>query len=199
MSGGVATTQRVTLTDATGASIDPRQNAVSENFLGHVGGTTKVVTGAFNRPADTTAYAVGDLIAPSTTPGVGNVITIAGISRIPSGTGRIIRVRVATDQAAFAGTLRVHLFKTAVAPTVGDNGALAGAVPNYINYYGMADVTLAQGILSNGAKGFMAFSPPIAFDVPDGVSDIYYLLETRTAFTPASAQRFSMTVEADLD
>lgn len=171
----------------------------SEQHIGQVGGTTRIVTAAFIRPADTVGYAAGDLIAPSTTVGAGNVMTLAGIARVSGGTGRIIRLRAATDQAAFAGTLRIHLFKTSVAPTVGDNGVLAASVANYVNYYGMADVVLAQGILSNGSKGFMAFSPSIAFDVPAGVSDIYALIETRTAFTPASGQRFSVTVEADVD
>lgn len=202
MPAPMVTTQ---LVDGNGAPLGvagtplPTVNAPGEAHIGQVGGTTIVATGVLIRPADTAAYAVGDLIGASTAAGAANLITLPGVARIPGGTGRIIRVRVATNQAAFAGTLRVHLFKTAVAPAVGDNGALAGAVANYVNYYGSADVTLAQGILSDGAKGFMAFSPPIAFDVPTGVSDIYALLETRTAFTPASGQRFSITAEADVD
>lgn len=171
----------------------------SEAHIGQVGGTTRITTGVIIRPADTAAYAVGDLIGNSTTAGTGNVMALSGVPRIAGGTGRIIRMRVATNQATFAGTLRVHLFKTLVAPTVGDNGVLAGAVSNYVNYYGMADVALAQGILSDGAKGFMAFSPPIAFDVPDGTTNVYALLEARTAFTPTSGQRFSITLEADVD
>lgn len=174
-------------------------NAPGEAHIGQVGGTTIISTGVLIRPADTADYAVGDLIGASTAPGVGNVMVLPAVARIPGGTGRVIRVRAATNQAAFVGTLRVHLFKTQVAPAVGDNGVLAAAVANYVNYYGSADVTLAQGILSDGSKGFMAFSPPVAFDVPAGASDIYALLETRTAFTPASGQRFSVTVEADVD
>lgn len=176
----------------------------SEAHIGQVGGTTRIVTGAIIRPADTIAYAVGDLIGASTAANnASNIITIAGASRITGGTGRIIRIRGTTNDPTFAGTLRFHFFKTAVAPAVGDNGALAGAVANYINYYGSADVTLANiaagSILSDGAKGFMAFSPPIAFDVVDGTSDIFMMIETRTAFTPKSGQRFSAALEMDLD
>lgn len=185
--------------DGTGALRVAAVGAASEQHIGQVGGTTAIKTGVIIRPNDTVAYAVGDLIGTSTTAGTGNVMVLPGIPRIAGGTGRIIRLRVATDQAAFAGTLRVHVFKTLVAPTVGDNGALAAAVANYVNYYGMADVTLAQGILSNGSKGFMAFSPPIAFDAAVGVMDVYAPLETRTAFTPNANQRFSVTVEADVD
>jgi hypothetical protein len=173
--------------------------APGEAHLGQVGGTTVITTGVLIRPADTVAYAVGDLVGGNVAAGAANLLTLTNVPRIPGGTGRIIRLRVATNQAAFAGTLRVHLFKTAVAPGVGDKGALAGAVANYVNYYGSADVTLGQGILADGSKGFMAFSPPIGFDVPAGVSDIYAVLETRTAFTPAASQRFSVTIEADVD
>lgn len=171
----------------------------SEDFIGKVGGNTRVKTGIIIRPADTTAYAVGDLIGASTTAGVSNVMTVPDVTRVPGGTGRIIRARVATNQPAFGGTIRLHLFKTLVAPTVGDNAPLAATVPNYVNAYGPTEVTLGQGIFSDGSKGYMAFSPPVAFDVPDGQSDVYVILEARTVFTPTPGQRFSVTLECDVD
>ncbi|MFY9294487.1 MAG: hypothetical protein WAP03_27940 [Methylorubrum rhodinum] len=189
----------VRIVDGSGTPIDPRAPLASEEHIGQVGGTTKVVTGFFNRPNDTTAYAVGDLIGASTAPGAGNVLVLPSVPRIPGGTGRLIRLRAATNQQAFAATLRVHLFKTLVAPTVGDNAPLAGTIANYVFYYGMADVPCAAGVLSDGSKGFMAFSPPIAFDATAGAMDLYAVLEARTAFTPASGQRFSLTIEADVD
>lgn len=184
--------------DAQGRGYTP--SGPSEDFIGTVGGSTRVQTGFFNRPANVIPYDVGDLIGPSLSANdVANAIAIPNAVRKPGGTGRIIRVRGATNQAAFAGTIRAHLFKTRVAPAVGDNGVLAAAVANYVNYYGPVDITLQQSILSDGSKGFMAYSPPIAFDVPDGATDIYAILEARTAFTPASGQRFSLTYEFDVD
>jgi hypothetical protein len=47
-----------------------------ENHIGAVGGNSVVATGTFNRPADTTAYAVGELIANNTAAG--------SVSPIPS-------------------------------------------------------------------------------------------------------------------
>lgn len=175
----------------------------SENHIGQVGGTTRVVTAAFVRPADTVAYAVGDLIGASTTAGASNILTF-NAARILGGSGRIIRMRGFTDDPDCVATIRLHLMKTAVASTVGDNAPITKTVPNYALGYGYADITFSAGavannIFSNGAKGYMANVPAIAFDVEATTANIYALMEARTAFTPKSGQRIGVSLELDLD
>lgn len=193
--------QKVGLTDGAQVALAPGTKVPlgsTEDFIGHVGSNTRVVTGSFNRPADTIAYAVGDVIGGAGAAAAAAVMVLPGVTRIPGGSGRLVRARVSTNDPAFAQTVRVHFFKTNVAPVGADNSVLK--VANYVNYYGWADCGLtANGILNDGAKGFVSFAPPILFDAADGVSDMYCILEARSAFTPKSGQRFAVTVEVDPD
>lgn len=183
---------------ATSAKQDTLLTAVQaatpagEAHIGAVGGNSVVVGGSFSRPADTTAYAVGDLIANSTT--AGSVTPIASAAaRVNAGTGVIRRIRVSTTQTALAGTeiVRVHLFKTSPTVTNGDNGAFAanGITSLALGY---TDVVLNH-VYNDGSKGFS--SADIVFDAAGGSQNIYALLETRTAFTPSSAATYALALE----
>jgi hypothetical protein len=152
-------------------------------------------TATFNRPADTTAYAIADLIANSTT--AGSVVPMSLVTR--SGGGILNRVRLKVNDTAWkAGVIRVHLFRNLPTVTVGDNGALNASETYQFtesDYLGYVDVTLAQATSDGFAKGFAAFQ--VIFDV--GGAGIYGLLEARTAVTPGSAKTFTLTLEVAAD
>lgn len=156
----------------------------------------KTPISSFTRPADTTAYASGDLVANSTTAAsvVASHFAAAGG---PGGTGVIRRVTLYKSSAVVtAASFRVHFFLADPATvTNGDNGAFS--VSGVADYLGAADVTIAQAF-TDGAWG--AGTPnagsEITFDIVDaaGVS-IYWLLEARAAYTPASAEVFTLRPE----
>lgn len=144
------------------------------------------------RPADTVAYASGDLLANSTT--AGSVVPLS----IPAGRGnglsvRIRRVRIAkTGTSITSASFRVHLF--AASPTVanGDNGVFS--TNNAATYLGSVDVTVGQAF-TDGAFG--ATTTEINFAPASNGHTVYGLIEVRAAYTPVSAEVFTVTLEAD--
>ena len=153
-----------------------------------------IVTGTtVTRPADTTAYASGDLIANSTTAGSVVPISFANVQRNAGGISRVRRVRISkTGTGVTNCTIRVHLF-AGTAPTVssGDNAAMVIA-SGAANYLGSADVVVGQ-TFSDGAAG------QLAADILTTSNTLYGLLEARGAYTPASAEVLTVRLELDQD
>lgn len=157
-----------------------------------VGGNSVVVGGTFNRPADTTAYASGDLVANNVTAGSVTPISAAA-ARVNAGTGVIRRIRFSTSKTGLVGTetFRVHLFKLSPTVTNGDNGAFVAAGLTAVAL-GYTDVIMNH-VYSDGAKGFTATD--IVFDANGGTQNIYALIEVRNAYTPLSGETFTLALE----
>lgn len=158
-----------------------------------VGGLAATVTATFNRPADTTAYASGDLLANSTTAGSVVPMTLA-LGRKATGYGassmiRRLRLRksgTSITNAAF----RVHLYRASPTPSNGDNGAfLTNQAANYI---GAVDVTMNQAF-TDGAGGNGV--PNIGSEINLSVQTVFALVEVRAAYTPISAETFTLEIE----
>ena len=154
--------------------------------------------GTFNRPADTVAYAAGDLIANSVTAGSVVPITIAA-ARVADRPfrGRRLRLKV-TNPTGWKGiVVRAHLFRNSPVVMVGDNGVFntaesyACAEADYIGYQ---DITLTQAF-SDYAKGFAVGVDFISTPSP-GTVNIFALLEARSAVTtPGSGTTFMLNLE----
>ena len=154
------------------------------------------------RPADTTAYASGDLVANSTT--AGSVVPLS----VPAGRSRnqrgiIRRVRLIKSGAGVTNAaFRVHFFRVAPVVTNGDNGVfLPTALASY-GYLGAFDVTVdvaggsgavGVGLARTGAGSAMIFKPA------DGSRNLFALIEARGVYTPASAETFKIEVEVERD
>jgi hypothetical protein len=155
-----------------------------------------VLCAKFTRPADTTAYASGDLVANSTTAGSVAPMTFAFASLSANGSINIRRVRVNKSGATVTNaSFRVHMFN--VLPTVssGDNAAIAIAT-GAAGYIGQVDVTVSQ-TFTDGASGATTcdlITLPVA-----GGNDIYGLVEARGAYTPASAEVITVKLEVIQD
>ena len=163
-----------------------------------------VITGSFTRPADTTAYASGDLVANSTTvadvapitfsfpedttPGNAtakadkSVLQFMGVKLAKSGTS--------TTNASF----RVHLFSQnpcATSPlgiTNADNGAFS---VNKAGYIGSVDITLLgmkDGAVAVASADMKTFGPEEA--------TLFAFVEARAAYTPASEEVFTVELSA---
>lgn len=147
------------------------------------------------RPADTTAYASGDLVANSTTAGSVVFPTIAAQS-ITGHTGRIKRAFVKkTGTGVTNAAFRVHVHNAPIgAPTNGDNGAWLTPQASWLGSY---DVTVDKAF-TDGALGVSA-EANIPFDLAAGNKRLYLALEARGAYTPASAEVFTIALDIDQD
>lgn len=152
----------------------------------------RVVGTTVTRPADTTAYAAGDLIANSTTAGFVTPITFAGVGS----SGTITKWRLRTNRAA-SGTgwvARLHLYRAVPTPSNGDNGAwLTNKAADWIGSLdAVMDTQFTDGAAGNGTA---RVGPGITYDLGSATDTLYGLLETRSAYTPASGETFTPDLE----
>ena len=197
---GAAASRPVVLSSEDLTALSAPALAASEAHVGRVGGESAVVVGTLTRPADTVAYAVGDLVANSTTAGSVAAITLAA-ARVNGGTGLIRRVRLSTNRTGLTGTelFRVHLFRNDPALgsgiASGDNGVFSVNGVNAI-HLGHADVVLDR-VFRDGAKGIAtpAVGSDILFDAGPATTGIFALIEARGAYTPASGETFTVALE----
>ena len=157
-------------------------------------GATATPSAAITRPADTTAYAVGDLIANSAT--VNSVTPLQfTIARVAAGSFSIIKARLRKSGTGVSGVAaRLHLFSISPTVTNGDNGVF---LPNQaVSWLGSIDFSSLQAF-SDGAVGNGIPSTGSAITVKlDAGQIIYGLLESRGAWTPASGEVFTVILEA---
>jgi hypothetical protein len=164
-----------------------------EAHVGEVGGRGAIASANFTRPADTTAYASGDLVANSTTAGSVTVMTFT-IGRGSSGaaaSGMIRRARLRkTGTSTTNASFRLHLYRSAPTPSNGDNGAWL--TNNAADYVGAIDITVdrafTDGAIGNG-------TPNTGSEINFTHQTYYGLLEARAAYTPANAEVFTLELE----
>ena len=148
------------------------------------------------RPADTTAYASGDLVANSVTASAVNALSFSA-PRDHGGKGYVFgaRIQKSTNSATNAA-FRLHLFT--VTPTftsAGDNSAMSTVVvatdKGYLGYVdieamtGFSAVAWGVGAVDN-SRGLVPFV--------SSATVIYGVLEARGAYTPGSAEVFTVAL-----
>ncbi|WFU76593.1 hypothetical protein [Bradyrhizobium sp. CB2312] len=173
---------------------------VSDNNPIPITGNTAVVGGSVQRPADTAAYAAGDIVAQSTTAASCSPVPVAA-SRDVDTKGVLRRCRVKVDDIAwFNANLYVHVFKDAPTFASGDNAAFAAALTES-NYLGAFSVTLDQKFSGSVVKGIGApvSGSEVIFDPSSGTKNIFFVLETKTALTPGSAKTLTVAFEVFRD
>lgn len=165
--------------------------AAGENHIGEVGGNTVVAGGSITRQANTTAYASGQHIAAASAAAIP-----CAVARKNAGTGVIAGVRISKSGTSLTNaSFRVHLFKTAPGTLPADAATFAGGVSGVAAVaLGYVDITMDQQY-SDGAKGFASIQAK-AFDAAAGSQNIYALIEARAAYTPVSAEVFTVALEA---
>lgn len=167
-----------------------------------VSSSPKITSGAtLTRPADTTAYAVGDLVANSTTAASVAAILFTSCARGTDVGGRVTGASLAKSGTGTTNaTYRLHLFKVnpvASAPTNGDNGAFAPALK--AGYLGFIDFPTPSFAFGDGVgyKGILSTSSFINFAPVSGTANLYGLVEARGAYTPANAETFIFSLEVE--
>ena len=153
-----------------------------------------VSAATFTRPADTTAYASGDLVANSTT--AGSVAAMAFTAGQASNTSfQVRRVRIIKSGTGVSNaSFRLHLYSASPTAANGDNAAWS--TDKAANYLGSVDVTVDKAF-TDGAAG--QATTEINARGAAGGNTIYGLLEARGAYTPGSAETFTVRLEVMQD
>lgn len=137
-----------------------------------------VVTNIFTRTNDyTTAYSANDCIAPSTT---ATNLPIELLSIIPNGSGRITKIRCATDSATPIGTFRFWFYHGTNVTGQADNTPYTVRWTNAPTRIGWVDVVMQAGTdCSYGLRD----DASLRVNAPTGTS-LFYAIQTLTGFTP---------------
>lgn len=154
----------------------------------------------FTRPANTTAYTAGDMVANSATAGSVTPMqfTIARANDIPA---RIISgsiMKSGTTNPPTGAIFYLHLYSAAptVSASSGDN--LAFQTTDKDIYLGVMQGTTDR-LFDDGFWG--ALTPVTRLTIPfapaTGTQIIYGLLEVRGALAPASGEVFTVKIEAE--
>lgn len=140
------------------------------------------------RPADTTAYAAGDLIANSVTAGSVTPLSFTGATITGSGGSGKITGWIGRKSGTAAATVRYHFLKTAHAVTNGDNAALIFTSLDLDNYLGAMDVVFTATAIfgSGGSSVAKSYDAPIPYVLASG-DTIYVFMQAMDVFTPVSA------------
>lgn len=147
----------------------------------------------FTRPADTTAYGSGDLVANSTTAGSVTPLSFT-LNNNVGGPICIRRARITKSDTDVANaTFRIHLFTASPTVSNGDNGAL---VPNQqAAYLGYIELTTSQAFAAAAGGWATAAANAELFGNVGASATLYGLLEARGAYTPATEEVFTVLIE----
>lgn len=156
-------------------------------------GSGYFVTASKTRPADTNAYAIGDVINESASAGTNWTFSSIG----PSG-GKILITYVALEidlAAVISGmaSFRVHLFDAA--PTaINDNAAFSVATGDRTKYLGYLEVSTPEDL---GATLWVQNDTVrLPVKLASASTSLYGMLETRAAYTPSSGDVFTVHIRA---
>lgn len=164
------------------------------------------VADSFTRPANTTAYAVSDLVANSTT--AASVTPLSWtIARTVTGLVKITRALLRKSQKQSTNaSFRLHLFNAIpTVATTGDNGAFGTNVSGYdkslgwIEFVVVAAAEYADGDVMIGVPtdDVLSTSPAPMIVAPTAGRILYGLLQARATYTPASAEVFTVELECE--
>lgn len=172
------------------------QLAVETNPVFVSGALVSIPSANFNRPADTTAYASGDLVANNTT--AGSVTPLSWTApRYATGSGQIRLARLKKSAVSVSNAVfRLHLYTASPTIANGDNGVWSTTHSGYLGSFEF-DLTAGTGRVFTDASyttGTPSVGTEAGFDLASG-STIYGLLEARGAYTPASAETFTVDLQ----
>lgn len=159
------------------------------------------LTATFNRPADTNAYAAGDLVANSTIAGSVVPLTFAEAVRVPGEAIRLERARLRKGSTSLTNAqFRVCILRIPPVLSVGDNGVFDSAnvmaLSDIAEYVGAFDISMDKAAAS-GARGVGVPTVGGGITLVPGNSSttIYALIQATAAYTPTSGESFTLTLE----
>ena len=158
------------------------------------------LSSSFVRPANTTAYVSGYLVANNTVAASVVPLTFTNTVRSAGDCVRLERLRLTKTSTSLTNAgFKVHIFESLPTPTVGDGAAFDAsgvlATTGALNYVGSFTVTMnISG--SDGASGRALPDTGFALTCsPTSGTSLYGLIEATAAYTPTSGETFTAVLE----
>jgi len=158
---------------------------------------TKVLSASFTRPANTTQYTAKDAVGTATT----NVLTFSGASAGAGGGGKIVAAKIiASNITVTTKSFRLHIY-TAAPTDIADNAVNTVLAANAATYVGFIDLptpnsgTLEASGTGGGSYAVTRVDPPLGYVTTS--SKLYGALEAIGAYTPASAETFTVSITVE--
>ena len=177
---------------------DPLPNLNKSIYQGAIGGLLARVSKEFTRPSDTTAYAANDVVSNSTS--ATTLIVLTGAAHIVGGGGYITGIRLATDKKSITPRIRVHFYNASTPTVAVDNVAMERLYADeslLVAHYDLAAMTTPADTSNSTLSEIYDATMRLPFVCASTDKDLYALLETLDAVTPASAEKFTLTIWVD--
>ncbi|HYF36197.1 MAG TPA: hypothetical protein VD994_12965 [Prosthecobacter sp.] len=175
----------------------------SENHLGEVGLRHIRVQGSFTRPANTTAYATGDVMNDSTS--APTVATITNVARKPGAGGRIVSAQLHSSQNGTWADIDVFIFSATIASPGNDNAAFTPSDAEMLTLQTVLKFPAANAVIGNAtaAAGGNSFIPlpdlSRVFQCAANTTTLYWVPVARGSYTPVSAEVFTLVLGVETD
>lgn len=146
-----------------------------------------IASTTFTRPADTTAYTANDLVANSVT--AGSVVPMSFTIPVPGIS--LERVQVSANSSTNTNAkFNLQLYSSSPTATNGDNGAWLTTSSNWL---GTVAIDCTVSAFSDKLTG-MGYANTVDTPVSLGSGTVYGLLQATAAYTPTSAEVFTVTL-----
>jgi len=154
------------------------------------------ISASFVRPANVTAYATGQLVANSVTPASVVPMAFTLDNSFPMGQYRLTRARLSKSGAVITNaTFRLHLYQALPTVQTGSGDGATWLTNGAANWLGNIDIS-SMLPFSDGAAGTGSCPAGSEHLIRLGSGIIVYgLLAALGAYTPASAEQFTVTLE----
>lgn len=165
-----------------------------------VGGNLLRTSTEMTRTSDTNGYSLNDVVSNSvsaTTP-----IALTGAVRVNGGTGYIVRASITTDKKSIVPQFRVHLFNANDATVSADNANWQDKYADKdkrLGYFDLPAMTTGADTTNSDMSRTQDNTLRHAIKAASDTTTIYAVLETLTAFNPASGQKFTLTLYVDVN
>jgi hypothetical protein len=162
-------------------------------------GSPASLSSEYTRPNDSNPYIALDVFADSTS--APTVITFTGAARKTAGSGYITKAQLQTDQKTNTARFRLHLFNAA--PTaINDNSPMLTLYANKASYVGTIDFPACATEDSTNSTQATSQAVPGSGNLPlayltNADANLYGILETLDAFTPAAQQKVNIKLFFD--
>lgn len=158
-------------------------------------------TATFTRPANTTAYLAGQLVANNTV--AASVVPMTFV--IPVEGFLITSVKIFDQNGGITPTqFLLNLYQFPPTPVNGDGGTYSTSESDWLGQIFVdcslySSINNSTSIISNGWEGFSLINPYSVPVIPDTnpaniYSQFYGLLQTYAAYTPSSGEIFTITL-----
>ena len=165
------------------------------NVIGGIFGSADTGEATVTRPADTTAYAAGDVWADSTSAPTAGGFTLSNMARISGGSGVITDLILVSGVANSTLQGQILIFDAAVT-AVNDNAALTLTDAEALDLVAVVPFNFAVGGVSATNNTTLSLSNLGISYKCVGSANLRFLIRVAAAYTPTSAETLAVKAKA---